>query len=46
MLNDSPELRKGEGPGYGGLHVRNQVTFNGNKMCVFEEAYVDTLCAV
>ena len=48
MLDESQELKpeNGEGSGFGGLHVRNNVTLNGQTNCVFEEAYADTLCGV
>ena len=36
----------GEGSGSGGLHVRNQVILNDDKMLVFEDPYVDTVCAL
>ena len=48
MLDDSPELKSEnyEGSGSISLHIRNQVIFNDNKNCVFDRAYVDTVCVV
>ena len=40
------EVIKNKGSGLDGLHVRNQVTINDEKIGVFEESYMDTVSVV
>ena len=48
MWGNSSEFKSenGEGSGYGGIHVRNKVILNDEKMWVFEEPYVNIVCMV
>ena len=48
MLGNSSEFQSEniKGSGYGGLHVTNKGTLNDDQNCMFEEAYVDTVCVV